>query len=42
MSAISMMLAGVLVHTSTDRVRATVTTVSTTAKATDSHTVLAV
>ena len=36
------MLAGVLVHTSTARVSATVTTVSTTAKATDSHTVLAV
>ena len=38
----SMMLAGVLVHTSTARVSATVTTVSTTANSSDSHTVLAV
>ena len=37
-----MMFAGVFVHTSTGRVSATVTMVSTAAKKTDSHTVLAV
>ena len=42
MSAMSMMFSGVLVHTSTDRVRATVTTVSTSANPRDSQTVLAV
>jgi len=42
MSAMSMMLSGVLVQTSTARVRATVTTVSTTAKKRLSQTVLAV
>ena len=41
-SARSMMSAGVFVHTSTRRVIATVTMVSTVAKATDSQTVLAV
>ena len=36
------MFSGVFVHTSTERVSATVTMVSTTAKKMDSHTVLAV
>ena len=36
------MFSGVFVHTSTERVSATVTMVSTTAKKMESHTVLAV